>query len=817
VLPALAVIAAALAEPLPADALPGAVLEVRRVAHRPVQVPALSDGPGYPHAYFSVVAFDSGEVVPLNVWYHPQLFRFHPGSGALVSTAFTFPHERLGNEDDRRWRIRAHKGATAADSLVIWGRKGYEEVDGENGTRGTDAAVFSTRPVQASPGVLPVPRRRVLNLGGDAASPEIGPGRAGIDYDPANRLVFAAMDFPERSERRDALQVLRVSPSGAFEGRLRVPAPGRETRQRFTFVRADPAHRVVLLGAHDPWEAEDLLYLARYEPVAGGLEPARIVSFRQRTAPALAGHDEDRAFRPSATRDALLAERSGRLLAVLGGANGLFVFDLGPSAGPYEIGRPRARVRLRHPVEALRVHGGLLVASSRGLEVLPLDAVLGATGDAAVPARAYRLPYETYEMDVATIGGVPYLFLASGPDGIDVFRLGAVPGGAAGGAAGGASGGIAEPSRAVALPRGPATVLVESGRGLSAIGAPAMNAAGDVAFWAVDAGLREVVILKRAGHVARVVASTGGGRWTALGEPRLGARAQVAFHASRPDGTEAIVIHDGAAAAEVAVQDAAIAYVRPPAMADNGDVAWTERSTGGRARIVLRRASGARVVVAAEDDAWSFGGDGPETPRDGDLDCAPDGSVALVRHRRDTGDAVLSVVRGGDLTDVLTTEPVVSRVRASAGGVACRTWAGDVVRLFRVTPDGQALRVADRRTTYSGWIFGDFRYAASTAAGEVVFSAPRHVVPAMGRECLGYTLHRLDAAHPALPGVVVGPGAVVDGRTVQNVDFAGAIGPAGEAAFTLELESADGRVGFAVVVAAPPGAAGGVTRPRSAP
>ena len=96
-------------------------------------------------------------------------------------------------------------------------------------------------------------------------------------------------------------------------------------------------------------------------------------------------------------------------------AAGLYVFDLGPVAGPYTLAQPIGKVPFRYPLEAVRLVDGHLVVSSRGIHVLDAAAVVAVRGEQVV-ARQFEvpLPYPTYEFDTARIGGDNYLFLASG-------------------------------------------------------------------------------------------------------------------------------------------------------------------------------------------------------------------------------------------------------------------------------------------------------------------------------------------------------------------------------------------------------------------
>ncbi len=768
-------------------------LELRRVGHRPVQIPGLSDGPARPHAYFSVVAFDSGEVVPLNVWYHPQLFTFHPSSGALESRAFLYPHQNTGNEDAIRWRIRAHKGATAADSLFLWTVKSYEEVTSENGTLGKDAAVLSSRPLENSPGVLPLAVSRTLNMGADASNPNIGPGIAGLDYDQTNNLVFLSMDRTDISATRDVFQILKLNTStGAFEGRVRVPKPGTAALQEYTFIRVDPAHRIVMLQADNYWEPQkDLLYLAQYTPT-GTQTVATVQNFQQLGNFFLPGHQGDINYMPTQSSDAVFAERAGRLYAILGG-NGLYLFDLGPVGGPYTLAPPIGKMPLAFPLEYMKIVDDNLFVSAHGIEVYSLGAVLDVRGEQTLPKQVYRLPYKTYDFDMATIAGDLYLFLAAGQYGIDSFRL-------TNNGTGLMTGAMNAAPRAVQLNRGPGAIRLESGDGLRYLGAPAMNANGDMALWGVTDNQREVIVRVSADQSVQIIADTSTGMYTSFSRPSINDAGQIAFHAAKPDGGEAIVLYSGSLA-EVVTQAAGTGFLQIPEIANNGDIVFAKGPLpSGAKQLQVRKASGQIMTVFTENSSYDLSGGSDYASLQGDYDIAPNGSVAFGRFARSGGNGRLTLWNGSSLTDIATDAPRMHYVRFNTNGfVTSTTCNSDILRLRRTTTTSTSKSLADRRTMYQGYLFGNFNHAASISAGDTVFAAPKFVIPTMDRKNTGHALHYYREASPNLPDIILQTTAVVDARTVRNVDFVDAFNEAGEVAFTTELEGANGDYRFAVI------------------
>ena len=333
---------------------------LRRVANRAVQNGGVVDAPRHSQVYYSVVAYDDGDVVAMNAYQSPQLFQFDPASASLLYRAIHNGQE-LGNEDDTRWRIRAHKGATSATSLFFWTDESYQNIDDENAPIGRDTAIFSNRPFQATPGRLPPRQAKVCNFIDD---PNVGPLRAGLDYDQVAGLAMVPIDNGANPTQDDIIQFYRVNPTtGAFEGRLQVwePTPS-DTRQNFSFVRADPGRGVVLFEAGNDWQTgKDILYLAQYAPLAGAVS-ATVTNVQRTTALALVGYPNDDLRHLSDAKDAAYVENGGRLYAVLAGglyaryqwdptvfAAGLYVFDLGPVAGPYTLAQPIGKVPFRYP------------------------------------------------------------------------------------------------------------------------------------------------------------------------------------------------------------------------------------------------------------------------------------------------------------------------------------------------------------------------------------------------------------------------------------------------------------------------------------
>jgi hypothetical protein len=121
----------------------------QRVAHSEIRHACISDGSARMQHYWDVAAFDWGGVMPLNSWYHPQLFHYRPADSALQHVALALPHKDMGNEDDPRIRLAVHRGATSSDSHVMFTIFGYEEIDDENGLDRRDTAVMALRPTRS--------------------------------------------------------------------------------------------------------------------------------------------------------------------------------------------------------------------------------------------------------------------------------------------------------------------------------------------------------------------------------------------------------------------------------------------------------------------------------------------------------------------------------------------------------------------------------------------------------------------------------------------------------------------------------------------
>ncbi len=769
---------------LPGD---GSMATWHRVGHRSMQSPAISDGAARPHSYFSVVAFDSGEVLPLNDWYHPQLMQYVPSSSALVSRAFMFPHTNMGNEDDIRWRIRAHKGATAAESLVFWHVMGWEEISDENGSMARDAAVFATRPIEVSPGVMPRAVARAVNMDADADETGVGPYRAGVDYDQAHRILFVSTDRSDRSVGHSIFQAYSVDPvANRFSGRAVASAPGPNFCQVQTFIRADSAHGLVLTQAENGWERErPILYLTSFAPGGDVATFGPVQQLEASGAGALG--------MPLEARDAVFAERDGHVFGVVAG-RGLFVFDLGPVGGPYALGAPVAKIPLQFRAEGMQQIGDDLIVSSHGLEVFPIASVLAARGEASVAASVIRLPYQTYELDVATIAGKRTLFLASGAEGIDIFEGAAATTPAT-------SDVLASTRRDVSLQGGPAQLVLETGHGLRTMSAPVMNREGDVAFWAVTEAGHEVIALLRADGTSTLVADTSRDPFRALGRPSLASGGRVAFWASGADGSQ-VIVHYSGALTELARTDGTMTSFDQPELSESGAVVFGRRDGSGAGSLVVRATSGTLATIFAEDDAWRLPYEDGEPVVQYDI--SPSGEVVFVKRRESDGWLVLSWWDGARTYDVSTNDREVNFPRMTESGVASyRSWGEEIIRLREVrAASGGGISaptiVADRRSTYGGdFMFGNFQTSAELAADDIVFVAQTFAGLTLGPDELGSSLHRFTGGSESLPGILVATADDVDGAIVRNVLFADAAVTGQGAAFVLELERA-GSVTYAL-------------------
>ena len=782
---------------LPAQSQTSDILTLRRVGHRPVQMPAISDGAARAHAYFSVVAFHSGEVVPLNNWYHPQLYTYDPTSSALVSRGFMFPHKGMGNEDDTRWRIRAHKGASASESLVFWHVKGWEEITDENGTFAHDSAVFSTRPWQRD-GVMPKATPKVVNVGADSDNVNVGPYRAGIDYDQTNALLFVSTDRSDLSEHHSLFQTLKVDPkTGRFSDRAHARAPGDRYCQEHTFLRVDPAHGVAMTMSENHWQRHrSMLYLVQYSLPPGESVPKfsnaqRLVGEEM----ALKG-SSDKAKReermPVEALDALYVEKDGHLWVIIAARHGLFTFDLGALGSSYQLSAPVGKVPLYVGAQAIKLVGQTVIVSANGLHAFSLTDILAVRGEKRVPSDSVRLPYKTYEFDRAKIGGRETLFLASGTQGINVFELQKH-----------APETTAAPSRRVTtLVSYAAEILLETGADFRTFGAPTLNDEHTIAMWAVTKDGEEAIVVIRPDRVPAIIAHTGKGGYRTLSKPSVASRDRVVFLASTKEGGQRILSWDAGTLRELARTSDKVRALGVPEISNTGAVVYSVLDAQGKRSILVQDAGGRTTTIFENNEVWEVPDNKDSPPSQYDI--SPKGHVAFVMTKVKSDHHALSLWNGSELVDLITDDREVNYPRYTASALPIvRTWGDEVIKLrgARLSNDApEIVTFADRHSSYQKYIFGNFSGGAAIDPDNVVFLAQKYAPNELEPSELGNSLHLFSKDDESLPGTLLATGDSFAGGIVRNILFVDGVTRSGSLTFVVELERSSG-ISYLLVVA----------------
>lgn len=764
------------------------VADFRRVGRRNVQAGGITDSPARSHTYRSVAAFDDGTVVLLNAWQSPQLFEFHRSTNTLELKALHVPHERLGNEDDFRTKIRKHQGPTIEESFVLWSVGGYEESVAENDPVHRDTAVFSNRPIQQSPGRFPVRKARACNF---VDSPNVGPGRSGVAYDPKARLLFAPIERGANPTRDDLFQVYRLNTeTGDLEGRLQVFEPNEaDTRENFSFISVSPEHQLVMLSASNYWQRDDdILYMARYTPT-GGQDVANIEQLERLDALAV----DSGGYMHGAVGSAFV-ESAGELYALLVGqihdprdnarrSSAIFVYSLGAVGGEFQLSHAVGVVPLSQPAESVQRLGADIVVSGRGLHVFDAEALTRVRGTAEIaPKYSYPLPYPTYEFDVASLDGTRYLFLAAGDRGVEIFRVD-----------GNSQSVRQDPfvgvGRSVSLESGPGAELVSTGSGLDHVGAPALNAAGQVVFWAATDQQREVIVRRDRDGTLRTLANTGNGSYVSFGRPAITESGEVAVYAGSEDGSEHLLVF-GADQATPAAKYTVVSATSPT-IGDAGRLLYSERGSEGNTVLYSQDPGEERSEVARSSGSFD-----PFDARQPLTEYALGNRGDVFYFERDEHSDPTAAMRWnqGSQDTLFRVETMLGRLRAASNYLTFRAWSGEMggvtdelSKLYRVSEDGHVVRIAEHRREYSGHRFANFEHSAANASGDVAFVGIRWNKDGyFDPDLMGPWLHLYRESSPDPSYVLLRPGTMLDGGgRVTDIGFVDGFNDGGAIVFSV--------------------------------
>lgn len=814
----------------------------RRVAHSEIRHACISDGSARMQHYWDVAAFDWGGVVPLNSWYHPQLFRYRSGDSVLQHLALALPHEGMGNEDDPRMRLAVHRGASAAQSHVMFTIYGYEEIDDENGLERRDTAVMAIRPMEslAVPGSMPRRTARVVNMDPEEAKNGVGriSPRCGAVYDQKRRLVFVPRDRSGNLKNREMLQVFHFDETtGGFNGRQSVRLPDSMTaKHNAMFAHVSSKHSLLALGATTFWSSQQsrsVIYLMKYGEADedGRLATANqsdtlvsVESLQATTDLAVTVDGQVKGtVEPTA---AVIADHDGRVAMIVAGGTeftksddvlsaGLYVFDLGPVGGPYAISAPRVRIPIAHGVTDLEIVDSQLIASARGIHVFDLDEVSGALSKGSVPRprQVIPLPYDTHGVDAATIDGRRMLFVASGRNGIDTFQLGDLQSSDRANNQDAANQVAANQVAAKRILVGDEVKSAETGLGelqkslslatgadVRHLGRPTLNNYGSGSVWCVLTDGREAILQWDVARRPKIVLVCDE-KIASLGQPSLNERGEIAVWVGHADGTESIlIIENGGQTSRVHSDFRHLSNVR---LSATGDVLFAlseNKNHPNRALAILDRGGRVTTLFRENHTEKKTLGTGLLGNFIGDFDIASDGQVALVVQHGPRKPHIYSW-RSGRLTDHGSPGQHVQQITFGQDSkrLTFRLWKDEVISQSMVDlqtgPIGDVKVLAHRRKSYGKPPAnpGDFFASRADSRGNVVFATVENSQSGRGVEILGNQLWYSQYGR-ATPIVLVKPGDKMGDALVLNARFRDGFSDRGWAMTTLDVQTADGKL-----------------------
>jgi len=740
-------------------------IELRRIGHRQMFYSGVGDASGSKQAYLSLSGLGDGRIVAVPDYCRPSAFRLHPEG--IVEVLVAFAGDDYGNEDNSRGQIVATKTGSMRHWFWQMGAWGVNDL-------------LMTRAETASYGPI-----------GSVRTP-LGTGYGGIgygvDFDNKNNIVFAGMTHhgQPHKELMTAFRLEYDDTKSTLTGRtLVLESEGTSGSVNQYMVRCDPEHNLVAL-AFCEGNGRGKLHLVEYTPQKQG--DAIVVKAlhvqaegRDRTGMIPEGLDIKSQLRGARSGD--FAVSGGRLYLLMGGINGISVFDIGPEGGPYELSKPKAIITLPNWARFVRVHGKQVIVSAHGLYAFDLDSVAEATGRADIkPDTVYRLPYETHEFAVETIDSKDYLVLACGVNGFDVFAFA--------GGAGSIKGQILACDQDVTLEGGKAKLALKTGGGIRHINAPVLNDNGDMALWAVTDNQREAILVKKKGGEWRVAAITGRDNYTSFSSPSINNMATVVCYVGKSDGGEAILRIDDAGVTEISAGDD-IKWLMHPEIADDGAIAFLETSADGYEQLKCRSADGT-VQEVCKAEAWKLGED---------YDIGPDGQVAYVCSVQDPKNTrrwnkrlhIWQAGAGSAIVDSLQGAPHFPKV--GKDGIVCLRVTGNELEQVRTYHNSKFTFIATHRPGFVNRTYG-FRWNAvkpgmAISNGKAIFTAHTYKYP-FGPWLLKYN-SETDCER------LTKPGDKVDDKTIIDVTFKGGFNEKEALNFILDLKDASGKVSQALV------------------
>jgi len=665
-----------------------------------------------------------------------------------------------GNEDDDRGHIVATKTDTGGTRHYAW-QMGSWKVNDVNLVR-ADTSVKR--------GSLPTAYWNMATGHG-------GIGK-GIDYDNKNRIFFCGMTrLKGHHELMTALRIEDDGTNASYSGATQVLDTVTSTGfWNVLPVKCDPDRNLVLAGCTGSYE----LFLMKYTPQATGpavaVDPTDDIQrlYPEACSPAGCGTDD----RLQSVSRCDLVVSAGRLYAIVGAASkpGIYVFDLGPEAGPHTLNNPVCRIPFDAAVEDVRAYRDHVIASSRGLHVLDLSDVLAAKGRAEVARSSYPLPYKTYTFAIETVRGEDCLVLACGNDGLDVFALT--------GDEGTIERDVIERDQGITLEGGSARMILKTEGGIRHLGGPVLNDLDDMAVWAVTDNEREAILVKRKGKDWTVGAVAGRNDYVSFSTPSINNKGVVVCYVGKSDGGKGILRIDDKGAKEI-YAGKAVSYMMRPEVADDGSIVFLEKPVDGHRRIMHMDPAGILSEVLKASDSRKV---------HEYYDIGPDGEVVFV-----DGGAAYKWEKGIAAHTICQHKASHTHVQIAKGGVAtCRffAWEREQVWVYSdISTADSGYEIASYRPpgpTYGFWPgWSTVKAGATISSGKTIFIARTSELP------FGTWIMKYKAKDDC--DRLVRAGDATDGKTILDASFAGGFNEKEGLNFILDLKDSDDRVSQALV------------------
>jgi len=785
-------------------------ITLRRIGHRDVFISGNTDAPVERNSYLSLASIGKGQIAISSRWETPQVFQLHPESGILEEIAFIKEHH--GNEDSSRYKIRAHKSEDE-DRFLLWQVSSYENIDGDP-ANGNDGVALSARvPSAIAEEFLEDTTLHSTNLikGGSGTN-------NGIAYDQENRLFFVSTGGAKNPEKDDVFQIFRLNTeTNRFEGRIQIwelEDPANSKERLTTFIDLDPKRRVMIFGSGKWWDSGAFkLGLAEYTP---GTEKAATVKNMQIIKGSDLSPSEDSTTvsdRLQMARGAVFATYGEHLFAlVAGGVNkadqfnyenysfGIYLFDLGKIGESYKLSRSVAVIPHNNPIEGIKISDGKVFISSYGIHVFDLEKILESEGKTELkPKLSYPLYYKTFEFDIDQYDGKKYLFLSSGTEGVDVFEfsedLGMI------------NDSIDEKEEIVTLGAIDGKIRLRSGGGLKHMGVPSSNENGDIALWAVTDRNKEVIVLKKAGEKAEIVAMAKD-RYISFGPPSVNRDGDLAFFAGRIDGKEEILIYEGGMLVVAVENNSSVRRIGTPEISDYGDIVFSKVPIDADRKLIYRKKGGelTTIIQAVEKQRGSkYKHSFYEY-----YDISPEGNVLYVKHtlyidndpdethlwkKADGSDEIhyKSVANGGDAR-----RHFLPRIGKS-DTISIRSMVGEIAGVVTIKDKVVKTVARHRKTPEFPIYWTNFGNVSSISNENTVF-----IGILRPEDKTGNVLHFYDNSSNEWH-TLLGGGDTVAGKTVKNIRFKDSYSEKGVVHFNASVKDETGKMSHLIMETTTPG------------